>query len=73
MKKAIDEDDNFFKQWFDYIGAEYKGGRAMFDTIEEVIDNTILHEQAHGWIKKRFAPKSISLDQTTLPRKLWNH
>ena len=70
MVEAIDKDANFFKQWFQYIGADYKGSRAKFNTIEEVIDNTILHEQAHGWIKKGFAPKSISLDQTTIPRKL---
>ena len=70
VELEIAKDTNFFKHVLDYVGADKKASRAKFDTIEEVIDSTVLHELAHDWIKKGIAPKSMSIDATTIPRRL---
>lgn len=70
IRQRIDKDVNFFQDVINYFGADRKSAFAKYDTIEEVIDSTILHELAHDWIKRGIAPKTISLDANTIPRKL---
>ena len=71
VSQQIAKDSNFFKNVLEYVGADVKFSKARFDTIEEVIDSTILHELAHEWIKKGIAPKSMSLDSNTIPRRMF--
>ena len=65
----IASDQGFFKDMVAYVGADRYITKAAYDSIEEVIDSTILHEAAHSWISKGYAPKSLSFDTNTIPRR----
>jgi len=55
-----------------YVGADRYITKAAYDSIEEVIDSTILHELAHDWITKGYAPKSLSFDSIRCIYERWS-
>jgi len=65
--KWVDADESHIKEFYKWFKSDHKWQAKQFDTMDELIDNTILHELAHTWVAKGKSPKQFALDKS-----IWN-
>ena len=65
MTNYIKSSDDRVVDFINYLSSDIKGwSQKIYDNMDDLVDNTILHELVHTWIAKGKSPKQIAFNKS---------